>query len=74
MEKFDKFALGKRLRAMRNERGLGQNALSAAIDASNASISLWETGKQIPSAEAIYKIASFFGVSADYVLGLTDKS
>jgi transcriptional regulator with XRE-family HTH domain len=39
---------------------------------SNASISYWETGKQEPCAEAIYKLAAYFGVSADYILGLTD--
>ena len=36
------------------------------------SISYWETCKQDPSAEAIFKLATFFNVSADYILGITD--
>ncbi|MBQ7880066.1 MAG: helix-turn-helix transcriptional regulator [Clostridia bacterium] len=39
---------------------------------SNASISYWETGKQLPSAEVIFKLAQYFEVSADFLLGLTD--
>ena len=51
---------------------MGQNALAEAIKVSNASISYWETGKQEPCAEAIFKLALFFNVSADYLLGITE--
>lgn len=57
---------------MRKEKGMGQNALAEAIKVSNASISYWETGKQEPCAEAIFKLALFFNVSADYLLGITE--
>ena len=39
---------------------------------SNASISYWETGKQEPCAEAIFKLAVYFDVTADYLLGLSE--
>ena len=58
--------------ALRREREIGQNELAGALGLSNASVSYWETGKQIPSAEAVYKLARFFGVTADYLLGLSD--
>lgn len=64
--------MGERLKLLRTERALGQNALAKQIDVSNASISLWETGKQLPSSEAVFKLAVYFGVSADYLLGITN--
>lgn len=72
MKNFDMKEMGERLRWLRNEREIGQNQLAELLDLSNASISYWETGKQIPSAEAIFKLANFFHVSADFILGITD--
>ncbi len=69
---YDRKIFGERLRALRREREIGQNELAGALGLSNASVSYWETGKQIPSAEAVYKLARFFGVTADYLLGLSD--
>ena len=72
MKIFDRQTLGERLKLLRNEAGIGQNKLAKDLQVSNASISYWETGKQEPTAEAICKIAQYFNVSADYLLGLTD--
>lgn len=72
MRKFDIKLFGERLKYLRNERELGQNNLAEKLQLSNASISYWETGKQIPSAEAVFKLAVFFSVSSDYLLGLTN--
>lgn len=57
---------------LRAENNLSQNALAQKLDLSNASISYWETGKQVPSAEVIYKMSLFFDISADYLLGITN--
>ena len=72
MDKYDRKIMAERIKALRQEKNLGQNALAKAIMVSNASISYWETCKQDPSAEAIFKLATFFKVSADYILGITD--
>lgn len=72
MDDFDKKVFGERLRSLRTEKNIGQNALAKALGLSNASISYWETGKQEPCAEAIFKLARYFGVSADYLLGLSE--
>ena len=69
---FDSKLFGERLKELRIERGLGQNALARTLGLSNASISYWETGKQEPTASAIFKLAFFFDVASDYLLGLTD--
>lgn len=38
----------------------------------NSAFSQWNTGKAKPSAEALSKIADYFDVSVDYLLGRTD--
>ena len=72
MDTFDRKIFGERLKTLRTERNIGQNLLSKELGLSNASISYWETGKQEPSAQAIFKLAKYFNVSADYILGLKD--
>lgn len=57
---------------LRAEKNIGQNALAKHLELSNASISYWETGKQEPTAQAIFKLAKYFNVSADYILGIKD--
>lgn len=72
MSNFERNIFGERLRALRSEKDIGQNRLARELGLSNASISYWETGKQEPCASAIFKLAIYFNVSADYLLGLTD--
>ncbi len=72
MEPFERHIFGERLKALRTEKGIGQNQLARELQLSNASISYWETGKQLPNIEALYKFAVYFGVTADYLLGLKD--
>ena len=72
MNNFNVKHLGERIKLLRVERGIGQNKLAEDLCLSNASISYWETGKQIPSAEVIYKLSKYFNVSADYLLGLKE--
>lgn len=73
MNEFNAKIFGERLRYLRNERGIGQNFLAKELNLSNASISYWETGKEEPTASALYRLAVYFGVSADYLLGISDE-
>lgn len=72
MKAFDRQVFAERLRFLRAERGIGQNLLAKELGISNASVSYWETGKQLPSAEAVYKLSVFFGVSSDFLLGIAN--
>ena len=69
---FDIKKFAERLKELRIEKGIGQNKLAEMLNLSNASISYWENCKQEPSASAIYKLAKYFNVSADYLLGISD--
>ena len=62
----------ERLKEMRIEKKLSQKELAEALSVSQRSISSWETGFRQPDFETLEKIAKYFGVSADYLLGLTD--
>ena len=68
MEKFI-----ERLRELRIERGLTQTQIAQSTGLSQPALANWEKGKRIPNAVAIIKLAKFFNVSADYLLGLTDE-
>ena len=72
MKEFERTLFAERLKELRTEKNIGQNALAKELNLSNASLSYWETGKQIPSAEVIFKLSQYFNVSADYLLGLKD--
>lgn len=51
-----------------SEKNLRQ--LSKETGISTASLSDWSNGKVQPTAENIYIIAKYFGVTSDYLLGL----
>ncbi|MBQ9486054.1 MAG: helix-turn-helix transcriptional regulator [Clostridia bacterium] len=72
MKEFNIQETAKRIRDLRLEKNIDQNTFAREIHVSNASVSYWENAKQIPSAEVICKMAIYFGVSADYILGLKD--
>ncbi len=61
-----------RLRSARIESGLTQAQLGDRLSVSQDTVSLWETGKSMPTAEYIFAACKLFGISADYLLGLTD--
>ena len=72
MNKFDMKEMGNKIKYLRKEAGIGQNQLADLLNISNASVSYWETGKQLPSAEVVYKLAKFFNVPSDFLLGIED--
>lgn len=51
---------------------LSQVQMARKIGVSQTSYSSWENGNKTPYAPVIIKLASTFGVSADWILGLTD--
>jgi len=50
-----------------------QKEVSEKTGLSQSSISLYISGKRKPASDAIIKIANFFNVSADYLLGISDN-
>lgn len=66
---FNKF----RLRDLRRENNLTSRDLAKLLNVSQPTITRWENGLQEPSKKNVKKLASYFNVSSDYLLGLTDE-
>lgn len=64
--------ISTRIKQLRMERNLSQQEVSNAICVSQRSISSWESGENEPKASYIIKLAKFYDVSADYLLGLEE--
>ena len=64
--------IGERIKILRTERNLTQAALAHALGIAKTTLAAYEQDKNEPSNETFIKIANYFNVSADYLLGLTD--
>ena len=58
-----------RVRELRESRGLQQKDLAIDLCVSQPTISDWESGRKVPSAKSTQKLADYFGVTIDYLLG-----
>ncbi len=61
--------LSKIIKELRLEKGLTQQQLANNIGVSQKAIDYWERNVNEPKASYIIKLADFFDVSADYLLG-----
>ncbi len=64
--------LSKRLFQLRKERNLSQQQVAKAIGVTQKAIDFWEKDINEPKATYIVNLATYFGVSAGYLLGLED--
>lgn len=64
--------LSKILKQERTKKGLSQMAFAKLFGVSQQTIGSWETNRTSPDLESLSKLANFFNVSIDYLLGLTD--
>ncbi|MED2748993.1 helix-turn-helix transcriptional regulator [Bacillus thuringiensis] len=62
----------ERLKQLRIENDLTQQALAELTDLTKATISRFESNKKTPSRESITKLAKVLHVTTDYLLGLSD--
>lgn len=62
-----------RIRDLREDMDLRQIDVAKATGIDQKTLSNYETGKTNPDSFAIIKLADFFGVSADYLLGRTPE-
>ncbi len=58
-----------KLKELRQEKGLSQEQLAAIINVKNYTIGNWEQERSEPSIADIIKIADYFEISTDYLLG-----
>ena len=63
-----------RIKDLREDRDLRQADVAEAIGIDQRSLSNYETGKTNPDSSVVVRLARFFGVSCDYLLGVSDVS
>lgn len=64
-----------RLKEIRQEKKLSQKDLTKKLNISQQAISLYEKGDREPKLETWQKLADFFNVPVDYLLGISkDRS
>jgi transcriptional regulator with XRE-family HTH domain len=61
-----------RLKELRKQRHLSQRDLADKLQVAQQTIGGWETGRTEPNNELLSKLADFFGVTVDYLLGRTN--
>jgi len=64
---------GQRISHLRESMNLTQTELARRLGITRASLSHYETGRRVPDFETISKMADFFGVSVDYIIGRTER-
>jgi repressor LexA len=58
-----------KLKELRNLKGVSQAELGKALDVERSTVCQWEKGNRSPDYMTLCKIADFFGVTVDYLLG-----
>ncbi|MFW5992273.1 MAG: helix-turn-helix domain-containing protein [Halanaerobiaceae bacterium] len=62
-----------RLKELRNKKDIYQRELAEVIGVSEGAIGMYETGKRTPDKDILVKLAGYFDVSVDYLLGRTEE-
>jgi transcriptional regulator with XRE-family HTH domain len=63
----------ERLIKLMDKSGITQNDLADTISTSQSAISRWKAGS-VPNGELVSRLAKFFGVSTEYLLGLDSET
>ena len=61
-----------RLKELRHEKNLGQTDIAKALGVTRQAISLYEKGDREPKIDTWQKLADFFKVPTEYLMGITN--
>lgn len=65
-------SLGERLAALRKEKALSQAEMARRLSMGQSTIAMYERNKRRPDPETLQRLADFFDVSVDFLLGRVD--
>ena len=65
---------GQRIKQLRNNRKLSQTELGLLLGVSKSVVSSYENNVHFPPYDVLITMSRVFGVSTDYLLGLSGKS
>lgn len=61
------------IKNLRKEKGLTQQELANIVGITATGVSYWESGNAVPNTETLNKLANYFGVTVNFLLGVKDK-
>ena len=62
-----------RLRELRKEFNMSLNDIGNILHITRQAVSYWELGKKEPNIKTLIKLADYFNVSIDYLVGRSDE-
>ncbi len=62
----------ERLKGLREDKDLKQEDIANLLNITQSAYSYYEIGKRQIPIDALIKLAKFYNISSDYILGLTD--
>ena len=62
----------QRLSLLLDDKGITAYRLRKDLSLSNSIVTYWMDGTRLPNGESLIKLAEYFGVSIDYLVGRTD--
>lgn len=63
----------ERLNSCRTAKGLSQTSVAESLGITRQAYNHYETGQRQPTQEALIKLSNIFGVTVDYLLGISDS-
>ena len=61
--------IGEKIKLLRTKNNLKQSDIAKIIGCSASAVGMYEQGRREPELSVVKKLAEYFGVSADYLLG-----
>lgn len=66
--------IDKRLKTLRNQSHKSQQDVCQAINIEQSTLANYENGKRIPKIDILIKIAQYYNVTTDYLLGIQEEN
>lgn len=67
------YKLSERLKELRRQNNISQNALAKQMNLTRATVNAWEMGISCPNAQSLVMLSQYFKVSVDFLLGLNNR-
>lgn len=62
-------SISDRLKLLRSQKDVNQDVVAEACNMSRIALARYETGARIPRSENAARLADYYGVTVDYILG-----
>lgn len=66
-------SFAERLKDLRKEKKVTQRVVAANLGLTDTAYGFYEQGKNYPNMDILIKLADYFGVSLDYLVGRSEK-